>query len=230
MNVGMKKVLARGLIGCVAVTALVGVLHAPFGRGLLKKVGGCPVGHASAADVENVRRTALIALRGNTDAAAPSRVAFGFAIGKASRDDVLTWATEHGLRCETKREGTLVACTDVPANFLPDPREEGDGPITNLNFGFRLADGRLVNVSALTTKLPPRDAAQRSGRIIDRMRRDLGDPSSADGEFTTDRFAKGEYATSAIAYRFNDYIAEFSATSIPASGVTLREHYVAVDD
>lgn len=230
MNAGLKKVLRRGLIGIAATTAVIGAMHAPFARSLLKKVGGCPVGNVSAADVEHVRNEALLKVRGDIATPAPSRTPLGFAVGRATRDEILEWASGHGLRCEAKREGSLVACTDVPASALPDRRTDADGVISNLNFGFRVADGRLVNVTALSTKVLPREATVRARRVLDRMRLDLGDPSSADGEFTVDRLSRGGYATSTVAYRFHDYLAELTATSFDANAVTLREHYVAIGD
>lgn len=230
MTAGLKKLLRRGLIGSAAVTALIGVMHAPFARSVLMKVSGCPVGHASAADIENVRKASALQVRGDAAAPAPSRTALGFAIGRTTRAEVVTWANEHGLRCEAKREESVLACTDVPATFLPEKRDESDGRISQLVFGFTVADARLVNVMAMSNELRPGDAAFRATHAFDRMKRELGAPSSADGDFTAERLSRGGFATSTVSYRFTDYIANLTATSFDNRGVMLREHYVAVGE
>jgi len=98
---------------CVAALA---ALHAPFARTVLARIGGCPVGRASAAEIEAARKSAAAPNRGERDA--PARPAAGFALDVTTRADVDAWARSHGVSCREKRERALLACADVPARAL----------------------------------------------------------------------------------------------------------------
>ena len=94
--------VARGALVTVAtLTALIGLMHAPFARSFLMKIGGCPVGNEDAHAIEKARSTALLANRGDT--AAPSHEAYGFALGKATLADIEAWEKRNDVACDTKR-------------------------------------------------------------------------------------------------------------------------------
>jgi hypothetical protein len=55
-------------------------------------------------------------------------------------------------------------------------------------------------------------------------------PSSAAGELSGAYLSSGDMHTSALAYRYKDYMADVSATKIPQAGVAVREHYMSARD
>jgi hypothetical protein len=82
-----------GLAGALAAATLgVGALHLPAARPLLALIGACPVGRASASEIEDARRIALRSLRGDTRA--PARPALSFELERTTLDDVRAWARE----------------------------------------------------------------------------------------------------------------------------------------
>jgi hypothetical protein len=222
-GVGIAAVLAALAIVLGAMV----VLHAPFGRSLLRRVGGCPVGNASAADIEGVRQSAVAQMRG--DGPAPARPSLGFTLDQTTRVDVLGWAAKHALACSAKREGLFLSCSDVPAAALGD-RTADDGVVGEVIFAFRPGDERLVNLTAMSFGLPPAEGAARMERALGRLRHSLGSPTTAEGEVSADRLAAGGLSTSTASYRFRDYIAEVTATGFGPRGVALREHYVSATD
>lgn len=213
-----KKIVARLALVTGVGTAAIGVLHAPFARSLLAKIGGCPVGKASAEDVERARRAAVASLRG--DAPAPSRTALGFTLAQATVADVDRWAHERSIACAKKREDLLVVCTGVPS---------AEGAVDEATFAFRPSDGRLVNVTAMTFALGPDEAAVRMRASTDALRATLGEPARAFGDAAPARFAQGGFATSTTRWRFRDLAAEVTATSFDGR-VVLREHWVTIED
>ena len=66
--------------------------------------------------------------------------------------------------------------------------------------------------------------------IAARLEEDLGAPSSAAGELSGTYLSSGDMHTSALAYRYKDYMADVSATKIPQAGVAVREHYMSARD
>lgn len=213
-----KKIVARLALVTGVGTAAIGVLHAPFARSLLAKIGVCPVGKASAADVEHARRAAVASLRG--DAPAPSRTALGFTLAQATVVDVDRWAHERAIACTKKREGLLVVCTGVPSP---------EGTVDEAAFAFRPSDGRLVNVTATSFALGPDEAAARMRASTDALRATLGPPARVDGDASPARFARGAFATATTRWRFHDLAAEVTATSFDGR-VVFREHWVTIED
>jgi hypothetical protein len=228
----MKKLAKVGCAIAVMIGAI-GVLHMPIARPLLMKIGGCPVGKASAADVDLIRKQSVNAMRGTAESVAPSRPALGFALEGTTVTDVQTWASMNQVSCSDQREGMLVVCKDVPARLLNG--RSANEVIDEVSFAFRPGDQKLVNVTAMSYGVAPNDAAARVSHITENLDADLGAPTSRDGEMSAERLSKGGYTTSMASYRFRDYVAEVSATSFDGStdnktvGVVLREHYVSAN-
>ncbi len=223
----MKRVFLGLGTTLVLSVGVVGILHAPFARSALMKVGGCPVGKASAADIETVRKQAVSSMRGV--GTATTRPALGFVLEGSTPDDVRSWAHENGVTCTEKREGLYLSCRDVPAKALRD-RDPNDGDVGELSLAFRPTDRKLVNITASTMGLGPDAAAARMNRRVEKLTTTLGAPTQAAGDVSANRFAKGGYATSKVSYRFGNYIAEVTATSFDQRGVHLMEHYVIAND
>src|ERR1700679_256191 len=95
MNLGRKLGVAAGAVG--SAVALIGVLHMPFAHNLLASVGGCPVGHASLAEMEPTIKAAIAAERG--DKPAPARPALGFELDHTTRAEALAWAYRVHVSC-----------------------------------------------------------------------------------------------------------------------------------
>ena len=204
-------------------TAAVGVLHMPFAKSWLMKLGGCPLVSATPAQAEAARGSALVALRGAD--VAPQRPALGFKLEHTTARDVLAWGEQRGVDCHSTRDDTLVLCNDVDAAAIDQP-----GPrIQQLAFLFRARDGALLNVTTTRTGLTSEQSAELLESITARMRKDLGAPHVGGGERTAN--ALGAPAKSFLAeYRFHDYLADTSAMNTGTQGVMVREHYIAVTD
>lgn len=229
INVGCA---IAGLIGTI------GVLHTPLARPLLMKIGGCPVGRASAADVDFLRRQSVAAMRGSATEVAPARPALGFSLERTTARDIRAWAKANHLSCTDRREGMLIMCSDVSTELFDSRRcatghPDGRGArIDEVTFAFRPRDQTLVNVTTMSYGFAPNDAVATMGCITERLDADLGAQADQhrDGEMTAARLSQGGYATSMTSYRFRDYVAEVSATSFDnGSRVVVREHYVSAN-
>jgi hypothetical protein len=213
----LRKLVVSSAGFLVVATAAIGFLHTKPGRPLLMKlagVAGCPMGKASPARVEEVRRAAVLRDRGPSPA--PARPALGFALDATTIADVRAWAKGAGVDCAEEREGTLVQCADVPAVAVGRPSWEGK--IAQVSFGFS-PGGPLVDVAVLYNHR----AAEESARIAlegkASLERDLGEPQINAGSFAS----TGTTAT--LSYRFHDYEANMTASKIPGSGYAVREQY-----
>lgn len=214
--------------GSLATFVVAGaLLHAPFARPWLAKVGGCPVGNASAAEIESVRLSAVAKTRG--DVVAPARPALGFVLDETTPEAVHAWAKRHDVTCDVKRDGLFVSCRDVPLVAL-EADEGREGSVSDVSFAFRPSDRTLVNVTATTFALTPREAAARTAASAASLRTTLGAPTSEAGQATEEALGRGGYATAIVAYRFSDLLADVTTTSFDRTGVTVREHYLSARD
>lgn len=209
-------VVAAATLG--VVTLGVGLLHMPWARPLLARIGGCPASRATPQQVEAEQRRAWLSLRGA--GSAPARPALGFALGRTTLAEVKAWAEARGLRCDASRGGALLRCAGVPAAALPSPAR---GVYEDLAFGFRLRDERLVNVTALRSGLAAEEASAQLRDAAARLERALGAPT---------RQAAGESAAapSFVLYRYADYLADVTAMQLPSRGHAVREHYMSALD
>ena len=219
----LKRVSIYVLSLLAALTLLGGFLHTKAGRPLLASLGvGCPI-KASPAAIEAARNGSARSQRGSE--AATSRPALGFALDRMTLADVKAWADSQHVSCEDVRVG-LLRCTDVPVVALG-----GSGPLINrLDFGFTLADRRLVNISAWRNGLTGATAAAQMDAVVASMKESVGAPSREEGKRSAEYLAAGPLHTALVQYRFKDYIADVSATNIPGRGLSLREHYMSARD
>lgn len=215
--------LAAAVIG---MAGLVGLAHAPFARSLLRTVGGCPMaGARMTPDVaERARRMALATDR--VALSAPARPALGFALDTSTRDDVRAWARRERVECEDARPG-LMKC----ARVAPDALGLGSthATIDELALEFDPRE-RLVNVSTFRTHLTPTTASSEARSIVARLSERLGTAELRAGDFAESSLrAPAEASISTVRYRFGDYIADVTAMNAPASGPSIREHYMSAD-
>jgi hypothetical protein len=219
-----KRRLGTAAAALLVATAAVGALHAPFARGLLMRIGGCPLAGASkmtSAEMEHAREIAAEA-RGSEPASV--RPALGFVLDTSTLADVRAWEARTHADCD-EPHGGLVVCKNVPPAALGlDP---ADGTIDQLALGFDTRS-RLVNESTLREGLAP-DAASRTARsIVSSLRSQLGPAARQVGTFEADALARaGAAGISTVEYRFRDYMADVSTSNLGTTGPLLREHYMS---
>jgi len=224
-----RRVVKIGAGLAFAATAMIGLLHTSWGRPLLMRLGGCPVGKASAAEIEQARVHAMAATKRPNAGAAPSRPAIGFTLDVSTPDDVRAWAKASRVTCVEKREGMYFACKDVPIAALGDRASE-PGTADDVSFAFRPKDRALVNVTVTWYSLPAPLAASRTSSADARLGEALGAATSSEGDATAAHLASATYATASASWRFDDYQADVTATSFGVRGVAVREHYVSARD
>ena len=214
--------LAKGAAVTVAtLTALVGLMHAPFARSFLMKVGGCPVGNEDAHAIEHARSVAVKINRGDT--VAPNREAFGFALGNATLEDIEIWRKKYDISCENKRKDSWVQCTQVSAAAT------GAGHVTDeLNFSFHPDTKTLTSVTAYRFKLPGDEAMRHVAGVRSGLEQRFGVPTKAAG--SAESLADHDGATATLNYRFRDLAIDVTGTRIPGRGVAVTESYQSVAD
>ncbi len=226
----VRSVLLRVALSLVAVISLsigaIGWLHTAAGRVVYAKLFGarCPVGRASAQDVERGRIQVARAVRGSTRAA--ERPALGFELDRSTRADVDAWAARNRVECRERRERTLLLCTTVSARAVS---REG-ASFDEVTFAFTPSTLRLVNLTAVRYRLSPEEAVRHVSALEATMRAKVGEPSRRAGELDAAHLSSNAYATSAMYYAFSDYVADVTATNIPTQGVLVREHFMSAVD
>jgi len=202
------------------MTAFVGFMHTKAGRPILMSLAGfagCPMGKASAAEVEAVRRAAVASERGT--AGAPARPALGFVLDRTTLSDVRKWAEQVGAGCTEERQGTLVKCSGVAATAIGRPSWEN--AMTELSFGFS-TQGPLVSLTTLYSHRSADDTAKIATDAGATLEKDLGPAHTVAGSLAQ----TGSVAT--LSYRFRDYAADVTACPVPGSGFVVRELYASL--
>jgi hypothetical protein len=208
----VKQALRRSLIGfgvvTVALTGLVGLMHTAVGRPWLQRVGGCPFGQESAAEVERLTNAAALRERGVL--LAPARPCLGFVLEQSSPAEVRAWASKSGVHCAERLDGHLFLCRNVPAVALA----RTGASIEEVSLSFRVADLKLQSVAVLTRKTTLGDEIS---VLTSHLERVLGAPTSRLGE-------QVGAATFTQRYQFSDYLSELTATPI-GTQIVVREQY-----
>lgn len=214
--------------GAVALAAtVVGVLHLPFARAMLARVGGCPVMGArmTAQEMERARHIALATERG--ERAAPHRPALGFALDATTLADVRAWARGERADCRDPHPG-LVVCVHVPPGAVGG--DAAEGAIDELVLGFD-TQGRLVNETTLRAHLSPGAASRAATTIVASLEAQLGLPAKSAGGFDPAHLRGSPSSSiSTVSYRYTDYVADIVTMSLPDSGSLIREHYMSAND
>lgn len=211
-------------LGAVALAVgFVGLMHTPVGLRLYARVvgGECPVGRASAAEVERGRLAAAHAARGQTPARA--RPALGFDLDRSTRREVDGWIARHGISCRDRREGSLKLCVNVPASAVG----RRGGNLDELALAFSPATHTLVNVAATRHRLSTATAIAEMQTLRESLRQRLGEATRTGGSLEPGALEATAYATAVSYYEFSDYIADITVTHIPGEGLSLREHYMS---
>ena len=214
----------------LVLTAAIGLLHTPWARPLLARIGGCPVTRVSAAQADALRMKGLArTLVGSRPA--PLRPALGFALDRTTAADVTGWAAAAGLTCRPKRIGLLTLhCAGVPRAALPirdrpagAAATEVPATIEDLAFTFG-PGGRLVSVDAFTRGVPAVEARAAYAASSADLGAALGAPTDEAGGPAPESLVL--FAGARRRYRFSDYAAILSLSRLP-SGLAVREQYLS---
>ncbi|MCL2449908.1 MAG: hypothetical protein FWD17_13260, partial [Polyangiaceae bacterium] len=87
-----RKGRAFAATGVLGAAAVIGALHAPFARGWLEHLGGCPLAAASRMTAVEQERARHIALGDRGPTPAVAHPAVGFTLDVSTEDDVRAWA------------------------------------------------------------------------------------------------------------------------------------------
>jgi hypothetical protein len=225
ISYGRRRRLVRAFVATGAAaagfTAIVGLLHTPYGRPIMARLGiGCPAKRVSPAEAEALRMQGVRELRGTKPS--PARPALGFALDVSREDDVGAWIRAYGLRCDTvQRPSWMVRCAEVPAAAFS--RGEGAGTIDEVSFAFA-PDGRLVSVQTFWRALNADEASRLFTHIAKKLASTLGSEGERTGTATPAFLGAGSMQTARVSYRYSDYLATVTAMNLDGR-IGLREQY-----
>ncbi len=215
----MKRALQRLAIFFVTSVSLIGVMHMPFARNLLRSAS-CPFPTTdrvlTSHEAEELRIATLAPAKSLS--VAPARPALGFSLETTRRTDVMNWAREHELQCTEDRHGAGVTCANVAANQLPG--HAATDVRGTLMFGFG-PDARLVSVHYLSRDAS-RERARSRAEEATHLLASLSTSVRTEGSFGLE----GPLAQGRRSVAFRDYTAEIAATNV-GSAFTVSESYQA---
>lgn len=214
----MARLLKRLAVFFAASFALVGVMHMPFARNLLRSAGGCPFPSTdrvmTPAEAEQLRVATLAPSKALSEA--PARPALGFTLEQTQRSDITRWAKAHGIDCKADRHSSGLTCANVAATQLPAPtssRVRG-----SLMFGFT-PEGSLVSVHYLSRDTSRTNAISRAAEATELLA-SLAAPLAQQGTLGLERpLSQGRRSVA-----FRNYAAEIAATNV-GPAYTVSESY-----
>jgi len=217
---GRGKRILRWSLGLTAVaTIAIAALHTPMAMRLLRGGGGgCPFGADRAtstpAQREAHRRAAVARLRG--DVAVTVRPAGDFALGSTTRREVLSWAGQHGNKCQPGRDKLGLQC------------EIGGGGRGSLYLDFDAGDV-LVGAMWMTYSREAEEASQRLAAARAALQGPIGAPTRDSGDPTAAYLSAGPLRQARSEYRRSNYFAALSATNLGPSGYLVSQVYQSID-
>lgn len=233
-----KRLLAGSVIASGLFVGLIGFAHTKPGRPLrpmlvaLNKLSGaspqtkggaCPLGYdqgGSLADIEAARQRSVAQFRGTSPSQA--RPAFAFSLGTTTRKEVETWASEHGVSCSSKQGPVRLTCASVPGAALP-PAFSGMA-LDEMYLQFNPED-RLVSVGTVRSSHDAEGIVKTDDAILQELTKQLGAPSSTSGKHEASYLAGAPLRQARSEYRFSDYYATSSVTSVGQGRFVLSERY-----
>jgi hypothetical protein len=203
-----------------AFVGLMGFLHTPYGRPLMRRLGvSCPALKVSPAAAEAVRLRAVASLR--TALPSPARPALGQALDVSRAIDVNAWTHAHGLACaEQARPTHAIRCAGLVGQPSPDPKAP---PAEQIVFSFA-PDGRLVSVDRLRSTLTAPEASRLFSQAAGELTAVLGPGGQMIGDATPAYLAGGSMHTARLQYRYSDYLATITAMNI-SGRLVMHEQY-----
>ncbi len=223
----LRRAAIRVGAALAIATGVIGLLHAPQVRPLLMRLGGCPMAGARMTPAQMDTARALAAAGNRGARSAPVRPALGFTLDATTLAEVHTWAARERVACEDARAG-FITCSHVAPQALGRPAV--DGAIDELDLGFDV-HGHLVNVTTLRSHMKSDDAASTARDVATWLSGELGPADRANGAFDAGRLSiAGADSLAAVGYRYKDYFADVIAMNLPASGASVREHYMSANN
>ncbi|MCS6901986.1 MAG: hypothetical protein RMJ98_20340 [Myxococcales bacterium] len=235
-----QRLLVGSGIALSLLMGLVGFAHTQPGRPLRpmlvalqqvtggKSRGACPLGYDrshSPAEVEAARRRLVAELKGT--APSPQRPALVFSLGQTIRSEVEAWARDHGVPCHGRQGPQRLVCAAVPGEALPVAiRALG---VEEVYFQFDPAQ-RLVSVGTIRASEEASAAVEAQEAIVAELRRQLGDPSSHQGEASATYLQGGLLRQARTEFRFSDYYATSSVTTMGTGRYVVSERYELLAD
>lgn len=222
----MGKKLKGALWGSTSVVVLTlavgGFLHTTWGKPMLAKVGGCPVG-GKPIPVAEVQASTFAAIRDSAGTQpAPVRPALGFKLDETTMDEARAWVKEKNLTCEEIKEKTILRCQNVPNAAMP-ASYGGETTITELVLGFRVTDYKLYSVDTFRAAQEPEMALKQVQAISTNLKKQLGTPDYETPSLDLPTVRDALYS---CRYKFTDTIVDFSSARIP-SGIAMRERFLS---
>jgi hypothetical protein len=220
----MKRVIGASALP-LALLGLVAFAHTPAGRPLLAALSGaagCPVSldAGDPARIEAFRLQQLARRRGVLPEA--SHAALIFELGTTRKPEVLAWSQRVGAQCRATRSGSVLRCSDVPAQALgqalPAPR------IDDLHLQFDPSD-RLVAVDLFRVGASGSAALAWVDALDRELERRVGKATSEQGEHSGAYLSQRSLNRVARQYSYRNYVAEVSAMNFGTRGVRVREQY-----
>jgi len=236
--VNWKRLLAGTAFATVLFVGLVGFAHTKPGRplrpllvamnkvttrGEAKTGGACPLGYdknASPAEAEAARKRSVAQFKGTS--AAPAHPALAFSLGATTRAEVESWAATNGVSCATNQGPTRIVCSKVPARALPAAFAGLDLDEVYLQFD---PDKRLVSVGTVRSTHDADAAVRADGSIAAELTRQVGAPTATSGERTLPYLTAGPLRQARTEFKFSDYYATTSVTSMGQGRLVISERY-----
>jgi hypothetical protein len=215
--IAKRVILAVAGITTLA-TLLIGFAHTKAGRPLLawlRGAPGCPVQLADvdSAAVEDFRVRQLLLRNGEN--AARSAAAGRFVLGASGIDEVAGWARSHGSACSPSALGSALSCTEL--------RAPGEPPIRDL-FARADAEGRLVALDLMSAPTSSEQALAQLRALETELLAKVGPRTATRGRRDVEGLS-APFSQVSIEYRYQNYVARFSATRLGSRGVVVRQQY-----
>ena len=143
------------------------------------------------------------------------------------RPEVESWARRHGVACHGRQGPQRLVCAAVPGEALtPAPGALG---VQEVYFQFDPAQ-RLVSVGTVRSSDDAGAAAGVQGAIVEDLSRRLGAPSSSRGEASASYLQGGLLRQARTEFRFSDYYATSSVTTMGSGRYVVSERYELLSD
>lgn len=233
------KLYAAG--GVLTAVLAVGVLaHVPQTRMLFASLsgggGGCPFGGEGAKapspeKLEDHRVKSVAPLKAGTSS--PAQPALHFTLGASTRAEVVAWTTEQKLACKDELGAGAWHCEAGESGEAHERGHEvGGRRIADMYFRFD-PKGLLVATDVVHVQTNAANAATAMKTLASGLETKLGTAGTLRGEATAAFLGSGRMSRAAYEFRFADYAADVSATSLasseddPMNGdvVAVREQY-----